>query len=89
MVEVVALAKRDLVAGEELEGFGGYNTYGQAENAGAVRSENLLPQGLAPGCRVVRDIRRDTTLTWADVEAPRDRLAHQLYAEQQRRFSVA
>jgi len=89
VVEVVALAKRDLVAGEELEGFGGYNTYGQAENAGAVRSENLLPQGLAPGCRVVRDIRRDTTLTWADVEAPRDRLAHQLYAEQQRRFSAA
>ena len=87
-VEVIAVAKRDLRAGETLESYGQYTTYGQAEKAAVVQRERLVPEGLVAGCRLLRDIPRDTALRWDDVEAPSDQLAHRLYAEQQRRFPV-
>ena len=86
VVEVVAIAKRNLEAGETLDSFGRYKTYGQAERASVVRAEGLLPEGLAEGCRLKRAIAKDQPIHWADVEAPSDQLAHQLYAEQQRRW---
>jgi predicted homoserine dehydrogenase-like protein len=87
MVEVVALAKRDLRAGETLDSFGRYMTYGQAEKSSVVQREGLLPEGLAEGCRLKRAIAKDQAIRWADVEAPVDQLAHELYAEQRRLFS--
>ncbi|MGB5136774.1 MAG: SAF domain-containing protein [Prochlorococcaceae cyanobacterium] len=87
VVEVVALAKRDLQAGETLDSFGRFMTYGQAEKASVVRQEGLLPQGLTEGCRLKRAITKDQPIRWADVEAPREQLAHQLYAEQQQLFT--
>ena len=85
-VEVIAVAKRDLRAGETLDSYGQYTTYGQSEKAAVVQRERLIPEGLVAGCRLVRDVPRDTTLRWDDVVAPSDQLAHRLYAEQQRRF---
>jgi predicted homoserine dehydrogenase-like protein len=81
-VEVVAAAKTDLPAGNELDGFGGYMTYGLAENADTARAEELLPIGLAEGSRLTRDIPKDQVLTYADVERPKGRLADRLRAEQ-------
>ena len=89
MVEVVAIAKRDLQAGETLDSFGRYTTYGQAERAEVVRAEGLLPEGLAEGCRLLRPIAQGQPIHWADVEAPTDQLAHRLYAEQQSHFADA
>ncbi|MGB5136773.1 MAG: SAF domain-containing protein [Prochlorococcaceae cyanobacterium] len=86
VVEVVALAKRDLHAGEILDSFGRYMTYGQAEKASVVRQEDLLPEGLAEGCRLLRDIARDEPIHWSDVDAPSHEPAHRLYAEQQARW---
>ncbi|MEY2439044.1 MAG: hypothetical protein QOI34_429 [Verrucomicrobiota bacterium] len=88
MVDVITLAKVDLKAGEELDAIGGYRTYGQCENYAVSRSENLLPQGLAEGCKVIRDIAKDTPLTYADVDFPKARLCDQLRAEQDRMFPV-
>jgi predicted homoserine dehydrogenase-like protein len=82
VVEVVAIAKRDLQAGETLDAFGRYMTYGQAEQASVVRAEGLLPEGLAEGCRLKRAIAKDQPIHWSDVEAPSEQLAHRLYAEQ-------
>ena len=81
-VEVVATAKIDLRAGDELDGFGGYMTYGLAENAETARAENLLPIGLAEGSRLTQDVPKDQVLTYADVERPDGRLADRLRAEQ-------
>jgi predicted homoserine dehydrogenase-like protein len=90
VVEVVAIAKRDLQADETLDSFGRYMTYGQAEKTSVVRSEGLLPEGLAEGCRLKRAIPRGQPIHWGDVEAPREQLAHRLYAEQLARWgSVA
>jgi predicted homoserine dehydrogenase-like protein len=81
-VEVVTAAKKDLAAGDKIDGIGGYLTYGLAENADATAAERLLPLGLAEGCRLTRDLDRDAVLTYDDVEVPEGRLADRLRAEQ-------
>jgi predicted homoserine dehydrogenase-like protein len=87
VVDVVAAAKRDLPAGETLDGIGFYMTYGLAENADIVRSEGLLPMGLAEGCRTKRPISKDQVLTYSDVDVPGGRLADRLRSEQSAHFS--
>ena len=86
MVEVITLAKTDLVAGTVLDGLGGYDTYGQAENYPVARSERLLPIGLAAGCRLLCNLSRDEVISYGDVELPAGRLCDQLRAEQDARW---
>ena len=85
-VEVVTTAKIDLKAGETIDGLGGYMTYGLGENAPLARAENLLPIGLAEGCRLKRPVAKDAVLTFDDVELPAGRLADRLWREQVQRF---
>jgi len=87
LVEVVATAKIDLKAGQRIDGLGGYMTYGLAENSPTVRSQALLPIGLAEGCTLRRDVAADCVLTFADVELPPDRSCDRLWREQLERFS--
>jgi predicted homoserine dehydrogenase-like protein len=81
-VDVVATAKRHLLAGEVLDGIGRYMTYGLAENADVAAVEDFLPMGLAEGARLLRDVAQDEVLTQADVELPPGRLCDRLRAEQ-------
>jgi predicted homoserine dehydrogenase-like protein len=53
-----------------------------------VEAEDLLPIGLAEGCRLKRDVPKDATLTYADVEVPAGRLADKLRAEQREFFGL-
>jgi predicted homoserine dehydrogenase-like protein len=85
-VDVITAAKRDLAAGEVIDGLGHYMTYGLCENADLVHAEGLLPIGLAEGCRLKRHVRKDEIITYADVELPADRLCDRLRAEQDIRF---
>jgi predicted homoserine dehydrogenase-like protein len=82
LVEVVAGAKVDLEAGQELDALGGYLTYGLAENADVATAERLLPIGLAEGCVLRRDVAKDAVLTYDDVDIPSGRLVDELRAEQ-------
>lgn len=85
-VDVVAAAKRDLEAGEVLDGLGQYMTYGVCENAQIVHAELLLPIGLAEGCRLRRNVTQDHVLSYKDVELPPGRLCDQLRLEQDMLF---
>jgi len=85
-VDVITTAKTDLAAGTVLDGIGGYHTYGEAENSNVVQAEKLLPMGLAEGCKLLRDVKKDQALTYADVTRPTGRLSDQLRAEQDARF---
>lgn len=87
MVEVVAAAKRDLSAGEYLDGLGHYKSYGLCENAAVAAEEGLLPIGLAEGCRLRRAIARDHLITYGDIELPAGRLCDRLRAEQAEHFA--
>ncbi|MQA05255.1 MAG: flagellar biosynthesis protein FlgA [Streptosporangiales bacterium] len=79
--DVVATAKRDLTAGDELDGEGGFTVFGMLTTAAASRASQLLPIGLARGARVLRPAPRGTPLSWADVEVPGDSLARRLRTE--------
>jgi predicted homoserine dehydrogenase-like protein len=86
-VEVVATAKKDLAAGEKLDGIGYYMTYGECENADVARDERLLPMGIAEGCKLTRDIKKDEALSYDDVEVPHGRTVDRLRREQDEYFS--
>lgn len=86
VVEVSAVAKKALKAGEILDEYGMYMTYGEAANVDEMSGGRYLPEGLVEGCRLVRDIAQDAVLTYEDVELPAGRLADQLRAEQYRHF---
>lgn len=85
-VEVIAAAKRDLKAGETIDGLGGFMTYGLCENAWVSRAEALLPMGLAEGCVLTRDVAKDHAISLADVTFPEDRKIDVLRAEQDAAF---
>lgn len=88
IVEVCAVAKRDLQAGEVLDDYGMYMTYGEAVNTEEMNSKQYLPEGLVEGCKLRRAIKKDVVLTYADVELPPGRLADKLRAEQYRQFGA-
>jgi predicted homoserine dehydrogenase-like protein len=86
VVEVCAVAKRDLKAGEILDDYGMYMTYGEAVNVDEMSAQQYLPEGLVEGCKLRRDVKKDAVLTYGDVELPANRLADRLRAEQYRHF---
>jgi predicted homoserine dehydrogenase-like protein len=85
-VEVCAVAKRDLEAGETLDEYGMFMTYGEAVNVEEMSAGRLLPEGLVEGCRLRRSVAKDEVLTYDDVDLPGGRLADALRAEQYRHF---
>lgn len=89
MCDVVTIAKRDLKAGQTLDGIGGFDTFGVIENAGQSQLDRLLPMGLSGGCRLRHAVPKDTPLTYADVESPADRLCDRLREEQDAVFFQA
>src|SRR5262249_55838505 len=68
--EVVAVAKRDLQAGEQLDGIGGFCTYGLIENATTARVDDALPIGLSEGCVLKANVAKDSVVSFKDLVAP-------------------
>jgi len=66
--DAVAVAKRDLKAGEVLDGEGGFTVWGKACPAAISAREALLPIGLAHRVRVRQDVALGQALRMADVE---------------------
>ncbi len=86
VVEVCAVAKRDLQVGEVLDEYGMYMTYGEAVNADEMSRMRYLPEGLVEGCKMRRFVGKDCVVTYDDVDLPAGRLADQLRAEQYGHF---
>lgn len=86
--EVLAVAKRDLKAGERLDGIGGFCTYGLIDNAAAARAMEALPIGLSENCILRRDVSKDDVLLFGDVERPHGRMADALWREQNARWPL-
>jgi len=84
--DVVTMSKRDLKAGEVLDGIGGYTCYGMIDNAAVSRAEQLLPMGLSEGCRLAKDIPIDRPISYKDVELPAGRFCDSLRSEQEKHF---
>jgi predicted homoserine dehydrogenase-like protein len=86
VVEVCAVAKRDLRGGEVLDDYGMYLTYGEAVNSDEMCKARYLPEGLVEGCKLTRDVAKDAVITYDDIQLPPGRLADRLRAEQYQHF---
>lgn len=87
--DTVSYAKRDLKAGERLDGMGGFTCYGLVERYEVCQREGYLPIAISLDCRLQRDVAKDQPVTYADVELPADRLCDRLRSEQDHKFAVA
>ena len=80
VVEVITIAKRDLKAGEKLDGIGGYTCYGEIDTAAGA--DGLLPVGLAENVTVTRAIPKGEAIPMDAVELDPDSTLMRLRAEQ-------
>jgi predicted homoserine dehydrogenase-like protein len=83
--DVVATAKRDLPAGELLDGEGGYCVYGKLLPAAAALRLNGLPIGLAHRVRLKRPVAAGQPLGWADVQLDESDVAVRVRRELEQR----
>ena len=66
--DVAAVAKRDLRAGEMLDGEGGYTVWGKLMPASLSLAAGALPIGLAHRVKLKADIAHGAVVRWDDVE---------------------
>lgn len=85
--ETVAVAKRDLKAGEHLDGIGGYTVYGIIDTAENARKQKALPIGLINDKTSLNtDVRKGETITYDMVELDNDSIIVQLRRIQDKFF---
>ena len=79
VAETITVAKKDLKAGERLDGIGGFTVYGSIETYKKAKEERLLPIGLVNENTVVkRDIKKGEFLTYDMVELDTNTLIYKL-----------
>lgn len=78
--DVIAHAKRNIKAGEILDGEGGFTVYGLIERAGIATEQRLVPMGLTHGAKALRDIAEDEPITFDNVQVA-DSFASRLWSE--------
>ena len=84
--DTAAYAKRDLKAGEVLDGMGGFTCYGLIDAYEVTQEHQLLPMVLSGGCVLKRNIPQDQAISYSDVELPTGKLSDRLRAEQTAMF---
>jgi predicted homoserine dehydrogenase-like protein len=82
--DVVATAKRDLAAGETLDGEGGYTVYGKLTPVADSLRLGGLPLGLAHGIKLIRPVAAHAPVLWTDVVAPAPGVALEFRREMER-----
>jgi predicted homoserine dehydrogenase-like protein len=68
VVDVIALAKRNLKEGERLDGGGSYAVNGLIEKAEVAKAEQLMPLELTDGVRLKQDVAEGTPISYGMVE---------------------
>jgi predicted homoserine dehydrogenase-like protein len=66
--DVAAVAKRNLRAGEMLDGEGGYTVWGKLMAAKASLKAGALPIGLAHKVKLKNDVAHGAVVRWSDIE---------------------
>jgi predicted homoserine dehydrogenase-like protein len=78
IADVAAIAKRDLKAGDTLDGEGGYTVFGRLVQAGESLSRSYLPMGLTDKTQVIRPVAKNSPVTFDDVELKEDLFSFKL-----------
>src|SRR3546814_13187921 len=87
--DVVATAKRDIRAGEMLDGEGGYCVWGKQTPADDSLRNGYLPLGLAHNVKLKRDVAKGERLAWADVEVDETSQAVKVRRAREARYARA
>ena len=85
--DVVATAKRDLAAGETLDGEGGFCVWGKLMTSADSLAADGLPIGLAHHCRITQPIRKGQPVRWADVDLNLEQESVRIRREMEREFA--
>ncbi|HEY4171029.1 MAG TPA: SAF domain-containing protein, partial [Reyranella sp.] len=85
--DVIATAKRDLKAGEMLDGEGGYTVYGKLFPSEKSTGLGSLPLGLAHNVKLLKPIKAGQSLTYADVAMDETLTAVKLRREMEQAFA--
>jgi predicted homoserine dehydrogenase-like protein len=75
IADVASMAKKDLKAGEILDGEGGYTVFGRLTASRESVPGKYLPLGLSRGARLMRPVKKDSFVTYHDVELDETGLA--------------
>lgn len=68
VADTITIAKRDLKAGEKLDGIGGYTIYGSLESHKNVKEKELVPIALiTDGAIMKKDVKKGEALKYSDV----------------------
>ncbi|UPL22961.1 NAD(P)H-dependent oxidoreductase [Alcaligenes faecalis] len=86
--DVVATAKRNLKAGEMLDGEGGYTVFGKLSPAKESLRVGSVPLGLAHNMKLRRNVGKDQSLTWDDVVIDESLSAYRVRKEMEALFQV-
>jgi predicted homoserine dehydrogenase-like protein len=89
VAEVVTFAKRDLRAGQRLDGIGGFDCYGLTAPADTSRADGLLPMGLAAYARLTHDVAKDEPIVKDAVVFEDENLVLRLRRQQDAMFASA
>lgn len=84
VADCIAIAKRDLKAGETLDAIGEYCYRGSIDTVEAARAQNLLPLGLAAGCVLKRDVPLGRAIRYDDIASVPETLLLAMRREQER-----
>ena len=85
--EVITIAKKDLKAGENLDGIGGYTVYGSVEVYETAKEMNALPVGLiTKKTKLVKDVKKGEVITYDMVELDESSFILQLRRVQDKLF---
>ncbi len=76
--EVVAIAKRDLKAGEIVGEIGSPDHFSRIYTYTEAKAKRGIPMGLTPGGKVLKDIRRDEMLTEDNFAPDTSKLVYKL-----------
>jgi predicted homoserine dehydrogenase-like protein len=87
--DVVATAKRDLGAGEILDGEGGFTVYGKLMPASESLQLGGLPLGLAHGVKLTRPVKAGQSVRWDDISCDETSLPVKFRREMEISFASA
>src|SRR5919109_2390730 len=84
--DAVAVAKKNLAAGEILDGEGGYTVVGRLMPAAESAAQGCLPLGLAHGWKLLRPVAAGQPVRWSDVAVDANATAVRVRREMETSF---
>lgn len=86
--EVIAVAKRDLLPGERIDGIGGYTVRGVIEQYDVAVAQNLMPIGVLEGAFVLNEVKAGQPIAQGDVRLLESSTAAVLWKRQRAMLST-